>query len=82
MRLNLDLVLLHLFCVVNACFRCVRFSFLDTKPKDWPGETSPNDLFCVKWGIKPQLNHQKGHDTIYSEAWMWHVDTTVHLTSC
>jgi len=31
----------------------VGLAFFDTKPRDWLGGTSPNDLFCVKWSIKP-----------------------------
>jgi len=25
-------------------------------PRDWLGERLRNDLFCVEWDVKPQLN--------------------------
>jgi len=44
----ISLVFLCLFCVVvhflrlvNACFGCVRLSFLPYRPRDWLGETPP-----------------------------------------
>jgi len=27
-----------------------------TKPRDWLVERLRNDLFCVEWDVKPQLN--------------------------
>jgi len=41
--------------MVNACFCCVRL-FFHTRPRDWLGERLQNDLFCVEWDVKPQLN--------------------------
>jgi len=38
-------VLCYLFCRVLV--------FFSTEPRDWLGRTSPNDLFCVEWDIKP-----------------------------
>ena len=66
-RLNLALVLclfcvaVHFFWLVNACFCCVRFNFLSI----WSQETGlekrlRNDLFCVQWDVKPQLNQLTG----------------------
>jgi len=34
--------------VLGFCFH--------TKPRDWLGERLRNDLFCVQWDVKPQLN--------------------------
>ena len=61
-RLNLALaflclfyVVLHFFWLVNVCFCCVRFSFsIPSKGLAWG--CFLNDLFCVEWGIKPQLS--------------------------
>jgi len=36
-------------------FVMLGLGFSQTKPGDWLGETSPKWLFCVEWGIKPQL---------------------------
>ena len=45
------------FCLVNACFRCVRFSFFSIPNLEIGlGERPWNDLFCVKWDVKPQLS--------------------------
>ena len=58
------LVFLCLFCVVvcfiwlvNACSCCVWFSFFSCQAKRlaWRN-VSQNDLFCVEWDVKPQLN--------------------------
>jgi len=37
-------------------FVMLGLGFSQTKPGDWLGETSPKWLFCVEWGIKPQLS--------------------------
>ena len=63
-QLNLALVFLCLFCVVvhffwllNACICCVRFSSFSILHQEigfW--KRLQNDLFCIDWGVKPQLN--------------------------
>jgi len=59
-------VVIHFFWLVNVCFCCVWFGFFHTKPKGLVlstpsqkiglGKRLQNDLFCVEWGIKPQLS--------------------------
>ena len=61
MRLNLALVFLYLFCVVehffwlvNACFCCVRFSFFLYRQEIGLRKHLRNNLFCVEWDVKPR----------------------------
>ena len=41
--------------VTDAClFLLCLVQFFSTKPRDWLGRTSLNDLFCVEWDVKPE----------------------------
>ena len=40
------------------CFCCVRFSFFHIKQEIGMGKRFRDDLFCVEWDIKPQVNQQ------------------------
>ena len=67
-RLNLASVFC-LFCItvlffwlLNACFCCARFIFSIPNLE----KRLRNDLFCVVWDVKPQLNQ--------SDSW-WNVNT-------
>ena len=43
--------------MIGECVLLLRLVyFLHTKPRDWLGERLRNDLFCVEWDVKPQLN--------------------------
>jgi len=62
-RLNLTLVVLCLFCavvhffwLVNVSFYCVRFIFSVPSHETGLGKRLGNDLFCVQWDVKPELN--------------------------
>jgi len=56
-------VVVHFFWLVNARFCCVRFSLFSIPSQDiW--KRVRNDLFCVEWDVKPQLN-QSIHQSIY-----------------
>jgi len=39
-------------CVLLLC----SVLFFDTKRRDWLKKRLSNDLFCVKWDVKPQLS--------------------------
>jgi len=61
-RLNLVLVFLYLFCVVvhffwlvNACFCCVRFSFISDRAKIYLGEMSPKGPILCRLGRKTTI---------------------------
>ena len=62
-RLNLAVifcvcVVVHFFLLANPCFRCVRFSVFPYKANRlaW-GKHLRNDMVCVEWDVKQQLNH-------------------------
>jgi len=52
-----DHLLFTLCCIfafrVTVCFSCVRFSFFSTSQKIGWEERLRNELFCVKWSVKP-----------------------------
>jgi len=39
-----------------CAFIVVGLVFFHTKLRAWLGERIQNDMFCVKWDLKPQLN--------------------------
>ena len=41
---------------MHVCFCCVCFSFSVLSQQIGWEERPRNDLFCVKWDVKPQLN--------------------------
>jgi len=45
---------------VNACFCCVGFSFSVPSQQTGSGKRLRNDLFCVEWHVKPQLDQSIG----------------------
>ena len=49
-------LVLHFFWLVNAWFCCVKFSFSIPSQEIGLEKRPRNDLFCVEWVIKPQLN--------------------------
>jgi len=65
-RLNLAVVfclfcvVVHFFWLVNTCLCFVRFCFsIPSKRLAW--RASLNDLFCVKWNVKPERNQTIKH---------------------
>jgi len=76
-RLNPVLVFLCLFCVVVHLFCCVRFSFCIPNHEIGLWKRLRNDLFYVKWDVKPQLDQSIFHlfpnvNTVRSSL-IWHV---------
>ena len=49
-------VVVHFCWLVSVCFCCVRFCFSISSQEIGLGERLWNDLFCVEWNVKPQLN--------------------------
>jgi len=41
--------------LIGECVLLIDLVF-HTKPRDWRGKCVRNDLFCVEWDVKPQLN--------------------------
>ena len=58
-------VLVHFFWLVNVCFCCVKFSLFSIPSQETGlGKRLRNDLYCVKWVIKPQLNQSTQRKSI------------------
>jgi len=59
-------MLYYILLIMHVCFCCVCFSFsLLSQEIGWE-ERLRNDLFCVEWVVKPQLNQSLSEGCLYT----------------